>query len=335
MSLSELVAYQAQLKAQGKELSNNKEAAKVYNLLQANPSYQVYKQISKEIITLESKLDSLDVGLSLTDAEKDLFLEKAIAQITPYYEQKKAEIEAGIQEGKVQSAEDILATIRDVETETKNILAEYDIDQAQTEQEFVDTMANITSITEADRALKQEEWSQRIQGVKLNQVQSGVFASGVGKQKRDEAARLRDLEMNQLDVAEQARKGDLQRDYTFDLERIKLARQKVQDERANRIGTGDALQTTQSNALSTLGYSSLDQLPSRAEIASRRAARDQPIYDKTALTSLGEQRSQAVESRNQELQADELAIRKEKESLERNKILSELAAKRSKLSSIG
>src|SRR3989304_3115881 len=61
-------------------------------------------KITQDIIAIDKQLDEL-FKIGLTDAEKEQFLQKAIAEIQPYYDKKTAEINQQLQEGKIRTAE--------------------------------------------------------------------------------------------------------------------------------------------------------------------------------------------------------------------------------------
>ncbi len=303
--------------------------------LEKHPVYQLQKSISNAIVELEQKLDEVDTRLTLSDEERQAFLDKAIEQITPYYNTKKMEIEKGINEGKVQSAEDVLLTIRDVQENTNSLLAKFDIDQAETEEDFINNISEITSRKEDDLNIKRAEWKQRLEDAKLNQVKTGVFASGVGRKKIGELDTMKTLDETSLTnrAAEAETQATTKKKY--DLERIVLARKAAEEERIRKIGTPDTVNTLQTNASTTLGLQPGQTIGSQAEIAQARADRNITIRNPEDLTSLEEERLKAIESRNQELQNNELAVREQREKSTREKILGDLAAKKNQLANSG
>jgi hypothetical protein len=138
---------------------------------------------ANEIIKLEDKLANIP-GVSLSQKELDAFLSKAIDQVTPYYNKKRTEIETGIKEGKIRAAEDILTDIRRIQEEIGTTLKKFDIDQAQTEEEFVNTLADITASKDEDIATKRYVWGERIKESKQKQVQTGMLTSGIEKKSK-------------------------------------------------------------------------------------------------------------------------------------------------------
>lgn len=303
--------------------------------LEKHPVYQLQKSISNAIVELEQKLDEVDTRLTLSDEERQAFLDKAIEQITPYYNTKKTEIEQGINEGKVQSAEDILLTIRDVQENTNSLLAKFDVDQAETEEDFINNISEITSRKEDDLNVKRAEWKQRLEDAKLNQVKSGIFASGVGRKKISELDTMKNLDETSLAnrAAEAETQATTQKKY--DLEKIVLARKAAEEERIRKIGTPDTVNSLQTNAAATLGLQPGETIGSQATIAQNRADRNITIRNPEDLTSLEEERLKAIESRNQELQNNELAVREQREKNTREKILGDLAAKKNQLANSG
>lgn len=336
-SYTELLNKYNQLKSEGKELSNSKSFAKAYNQLKSHPIYNLVNTITKEIVALDRQLDQLG-PLGMTDAEKQAFLDKAIAQVQPYYDKKSAEIEQGITEGKVRTAEDNLLLIREVEQETTNALQQFDLSTAQTEEEFLNRLGFITAGADEDEAFKREEWRGRLENIKFNQIQSGIFSSGIGQKKRDEAERLKQMELDSIQRQESEAVTTAETSKRYTLENIRLAREAAQNKRERLIGAPADTEATKSNALGTLGISDISQLPSEADITAKRNERGiSPIFSggSNQLSDLEAERLKAVESRNQELQQNELAVREQTYQKERERILAERAKKASQLNSYG
>lgn len=286
-------------------------------------------EVSNTIIELEDKLFSLGVGLSQEEA--DAFLEKAINQVAPYYDTKTKEIEAGIKEGKVQAAENLLIDIRKIKEEIGTTLQKLDIDQAQTEEEFVNTLANITSTRDEDIATKKYVWGERIKELKQSQVQTGVLTSGIGRQEAQGTVGRQQAEEAAVTRDAATRQTSLETGQKFDIERIALARQTVQQQRERQLGTPTQEAATTTGALGTLGLTDMGQFGSEAELSRQRTARNIPTYNPTALTDLGEERSRAVESRKLALQGEELAAKQQGEAAQRSKILSEISRQKQKI----
>ncbi len=288
-------------------------------------SEQLENEIASAISELEAELQKYP--LEITEEEMNNFLQKAVEQITPYYDKKKSEIEAGIQEGKIRSAEDVLMEIRTVKDDLTTELKSLDIRQAKTEEEFVNTIADITSSRDEDFETKRFEWKQRVDQAKMGQIQSGTLTSGVGRKyvqellgrEEEEKAGIERRAAQQQAEAETARK--------YDLQAVSLAREAAEKERARRLGTAEEEATTTSAALGTLGLSDLAQLPSEAEIARRRGEYTGRIYTKEALTDIGEEEKRATESRRMELAEEERAIRQQEAKRARERKVSELAQK--------
>ena len=298
-------------------------------------SAPIVESITKQIVELDRQIDEMTPYLSLTDQEKQAFLDKAIQQITPYYENKKAEIEASLKEGKVKTAEDILTSIRQVDEETKAQLANFDLAQAQTEEDFLNRIADITSTTSEDLATKREDYRQRLEILKANQVQSGTLTSGIGAKKRTEQETLKAMEEAAIQRKAQAETTGVQTQEKYNLQNIALARQAAEQARIRKIGTPSEVASTQSAAMQTAGLNDIGQLKSPGELARLRAERGiSPSDDRTQLTSLEGQRQRAGVATQQELQADELARRQQEYGSQIDKIKAEQARKASQISSL-
>lgn len=298
-------------------------------------SYPIIEAISKEMVALDRQIDELTPYLSLTDEEKQAFLNKAIEQITPYYDRKTAELEASLKEGKVRTAEDILTNIKQIDEETKAELARYDLSTAQTEEDFLNKLADITTTKDEDIAVKREDYRQRLETMKANQIQSGVLTSGIGAKKRAEQERLK-----QMEEAIIARKAEtditaIDTAKTQTIEQYKLARKAAEEQRIRKIGTPSEVASTTQQALQTTGLTSLDQLKSPEELARQRAERGiTPSYDRTQLTDLEAEKQKAGVATAQELQADELARREQTYGLQRDKIMAERARKAAQVAAL-
>jgi hypothetical protein len=265
-------------------------------------SKKLRDSVTKEIIAIDRQLDDLwDIGL--TDAEKQTFLDKAIAEVTPYYENKQKEIEQKLQEGTIRTAEDILVTMREIEEETTAKLANYDLQTAETEEDFVNRLADLTATSEEDKAIKLDDWRQRIESAKVNQIQTGIFSSGVGQKKRSELEARKALELQAMERRAGAEKTQLESAKKYNIEQIKLARQAAEQERTRILGTPEQQAQTKSAALATTGYSDISKIPSRTELEAQRTARGvTPIYDRSALTNLTEEKTRAIEGTKLELE---------------------------------
>lgn len=264
--------------------------------------------IANIIIDLETQLDQIP-GIVLTEEEKNNFLQQAISEIAPYYDKKRAEIEDSINKGKIQSAEDVLVAIRDVSEKVADTLKKYDIEQAQTEEEFVNTLADITATEGENLDTLRYNWKERIKGVKQGQVEKGTLTSGIGqKEIADLLARQGTEETTLARRAETAR-TTTQTAYKYNLQNIAAAREAIQKEKARYLGTPEQQAATTQAALGRAGISSLAELPSEAEIARRRGEEPFTLYRPESLTELEEERKRATESRKLALQQEELDIR--------------------------
>lgn len=306
-----------------------------YYYAMGGSSYPVVKAIEKEMVKLDQQLDELTPMLSLSDEEKQAFLDKALQEITPYYEKKAKELEAGIQEGKVRTAEDILTEMRQVEEETKAQLQKFDLSTAETQEEFVNRLSDITSTKNETLEMKKADYQQRIENLTASQVIKGNLTSGTGmKEVKDELSRQKMEEQAiERSTASNIEAVELNKKYT--LEQIQLARRAAEEERARRIGGTTEADLTKKNAMNTLGINDYSQLGSAEEIARRRTERGlSPIYDKNVLSNLEAEKIRARESTAQELQSDELARRNQEYTSQRDKILAERAKKASQLSTL-
>lgn len=290
------------------------------------------EEVSNQLIELEDKLNKIP-GVSLTQQEQDAFLQKAIDQITPYYDAKMAEIQKGIKEGFIRTAEDTLNLIAQVKNEVKTSFQKYDIDEAQTDQEFVEKMADITSAEGEAVDAKKFEWAQRLEDARATLGKKGILSSGIGqKQISDLKMRMEDEKAAIARRAEQA-KTEATTVKKFSLDRVALARQQITDERKRRIGDPDQTAAMEAKARADAGLST-DQNLSEADILNRRQERNTKVYDPTALTALGEERSQAQESRFISLKQEETDKRLAQEKSQREAINSQIAAKQRELQNV-
>lgn len=332
---TELLAKYNKLKAEGKSESTSKSFAKIKKQLQADPTYQLVKTISNQVVELDRQIEELTPYLSLTDQEKQAFLDKAIEQITPYYNRKQAEIEAGIKEGKVRTAEDILTNIRTTEEETKAELAGFDLTTAQTEEDFLNKIANITSTKDEDIAVKREDYRQRLENMKVQQIQQGTLTSGIGAKKRAEQESAKALEESIIQRRAEASTIEAETAKTQTIDQYALARQAAEQQRIRKIGTPAEVASTQAQAMQTAGITDITQLKSPEELARLRAERGiQPIYDQTQLPELQAEKQKAGIATQQELQADELARREAEYGAQITKIKAEQAKKAASITSL-
>jgi len=270
---------------------------------------QLQREISDIVTELDAKLS--DVRLGLTDEERDEFLRKAIEEVKPYYDKKRAEIEKG----------------RTVREDTENLLAKYDIEKAETEEELVNTLADITATKEETLDAKKAEWTERIRNVKMGQVQTGVLTSGIGRQRIGELLAREAAEKQAIERRAGAAETRVQTGAKYDLQRVALARKAAEQERIRKIGTPEQEAATTQAALGTVGLAGMEQLPSLAELARRRGAEPTTIYKPEALTALTEEQRRAEESRRMEFEAEEKALRAQEYETLKRKTLSDLARK--------
>jgi hypothetical protein len=304
-----------------------KDTESYYNSI-GGASAPIVEAITKEIVALDRQIDELTPYLSLTDEEKQAFLNKAIEQITPYYERKKAELEASLKEGKVRTAEDILTNIRTIDEETKTELAKFDLSQAQTEEDFINKLADITSSKDEDIAVRREDYRQRMENMKAEQIQSGTLTSGIGAKKRAEQERLKTMEEAMIARKAETDTTAITAAKTQTIDQYQLARKAAEEQRVRKIGTPSEVASTQAQAMQTAGLTDINQLKSPEELQRLRAERGiTPSYDQTQRPELQAERQKAGVATQQELQADELARREQTYGLQRDKIMAERAKK--------
>jgi len=282
-------------------------------------------QIAEVAIEIDEALST--IPLDVTEEEREQFLQKAIEQVSPYYDKKLEEINAGIKEGKIRSAEGILSQIREVRGEVENNLKSLDIRQAETEEEFIDTLANITATKEEELGMLKDDWRQRVQSAQQTQVQTGSLTSGIGQKEIQDLLTRQGMEEAALERRAGAKETDIERQKKYDLQEIQLARESVQKERERLIGTPEGEAGTTQAALGTTGYGALGELPSEAELARLRAERDIPLYSPTDLTELGEKRRLAEESRRRELISETEAERAVRAETIKKDVISEAVKK--------
>jgi len=279
----------------------------------------VQQSIKKEILELDRQLEELSPYLTLSEEEIDTFLQKAIAEVTPYYDSKKAEIEAGIKEGKIRTAEDILSTIREVEEDTKTLLARYDLTKAETEEQFIDQIADLTATTAEDLAYKKIDFKQRIEDMKFEQIQRGILTSGIGRADVAEEKGLQSLEEQALLRRSEAKETAFERERKYDLEAVKLARQDAEQKRVRLLGTPEEAAATEAAARETAGYTGAG-LPGETEIQRLRQERGVTPATPLQLSDLSRERRLGEEATAQEMQAEEEAIRAQEYNLIREKL---------------
>ena len=295
-----------------------------------NLSEASIQQITNEIIDVineyEDKLSTLGVP-SLTDAEMETFLQKAIEQVKPYYDKKKAEIEAGIKEGRVRSMEDLLVEMREIRADISDELQRFDIEQSKTEDDLVNTLADITSSKEEGLESKRVEWRDRIRTTQTGQVQTGVFTSGIGQRKIRELLEKKEMEKGEIVRRAGTATTQAETSAQYSIDKITLAREGAQRERVRKLGTAEEEAGTEEKALGELGYTGIGDVPSVAEIERARADRNISVYRPEALTDITEESKRAIESRKLTLQQETLAQRQTQEEAERKKIQAEIAKK--------
>ena len=297
-----------------------------------NTKQILVNEISKQLIELEDRLGQIP-NVTFTTEELDAFMNKAIAEITPYYDKKKEEIEKGIKEGKIQTAEDTLALIERVKMDVQNNFAKYDIDQAQTEEEFINRLADITASSNEATDTKRFEWKQRLQDARIGQVQKNIFTSGVGQKQITDLETRKQQELKAIERQTGQALTETNTTKKFSLDRIALARQAITDERKRRIGEPTQTDALEAQARADIGLTADQQIGSEADIAYNRAQRNTKVYDPTALSSLEEERRAALEKTNLDIKQNEEDIRNSEYEAQRKKILAEQSRKQLELNS--
>lgn len=265
---------------------------------------KLINDITKIINDLEDKLATLP-NVVLSQAELDAFLQKAIAEIKPWYEQRLTEVQAGIKEGQIRNAEDMLKFMRNTEAEISKLLAKYDIDQAKTEEDFINQMADITASRDEDIALKRDDWRMRLEDARLGQTKTGILTSGVGQKRLEDLKARQEMEEQNLlrQYGSQQTKVEIAKKY--DLQNIQLARQQAEAERLNKIGTPEQQEVARAQLRQTLGIAEGQAEPSDLEMAQRRASNDITVYKPEELNRLAEERAIREESRFGEMRVNE------------------------------
>lgn len=302
------------------------------NAYGASTKQVLVNEISKQMIELEDKLAKIP-NVTFTTEELDSFMNKALNEITPYYEKKKAEIEAGIKEGRVQTAQDTLNLISQVETDVKNTLSKYDIEQAQTEEEFVNKLADITSSSSEAMQSKKFEWQQRLDAAKSGLSQKGILTSGIGQKQVTDLKTRQEQEMSDIQRRTEQATTEAQTTKKFSLDRITLARQAITDDRNRRIGAPQETAQLEAKARAEAGLAPDQPIASQAQVAYDRGIANKKTYDPTALTSLEEERRAALEQTKLKVQQNEEDIRNSEYESQRKAIQAQIARKQSELSS--
>lgn len=291
--------------------------------LNAQAELDLLNQVARQVIALEDQYANLP-GISLTNEEMDTFLQKAIDQVTPYYEQRRKEIESGIKEGKIRTAEDLLINLREADLQIATELKGFDIDQAETEEEFVNTLANVTAKEGEDLELNRLQWMRRVDEARSSQVESGTLTSGIGREQISNLQAERDLFRQSIERSAQFSKDSLERGKKYDLQRIQIARENAEKKRLMTIGTQEDFINKQSQLARDAG---INPNASNLDILRARSERNVSVANPEDLTQLEEQRSQGIESRKLSLQQEELDARNIQREAEEKRIASELAKK--------
>ena len=289
------------------------------------------KDISNAIISLENKLKDIP-GVSFSQQELDNFLSKAVEQVTPYYNEQRKILEAGVREGTIQSMENLAISMRDSKTSLDSRLASLDITQAQTEEEVANKLADITASRDENLALKRDDWKNRIDVAKNAQVRSDILTSGVGQKQIGNLATTQQLEENTLQARAQRDILSEETKKKYDLQTITLARQTAEQERTNKLGSPAQQADTEKKIRETLGLPDTSPIADTSTLIANRNVRNISTARPEQLTALEEQKKIATESRRLSLQAGEADIKTNQYNSNRNAILSQIAAENRKLS---
>lgn len=264
--------------------------------LTAYADEQMVDYVAQKMIELDMMNSNLDIFL--TDEEKDTFLKKAEEMILPYYEKRFAELEAGIKEGKIRTAEDLLIELRNSEADFDAQFKEMDLRNAETEEEFTDTLAQMTAQEGEDLETNKLNWIQRINSAGMSDQTGGLALKPFKREQGNIERKATEAETN------------LTRETKYTQERIALARQVAERKRTMAIGSPDQIAESKAGLVSEAGLENADI--SEIELARQRAARGiAPVmYGDQATTALEEEKKTAVLSRQRELEENEKAIKK-------------------------
>lgn len=279
-------------------------------------------QMKQTMIDLDRQWSALPDTV-LTQEEKDAILNKAITEITPWYEKQKQQLEKGIQEGKIQSAEDYYLALNQSKLDLETQLKGYDISEAQTNEELADTLAQITSESETDLELKRIEWNNRLQQVDQQIAGSGFAGTSPALVAKERDMReAADLERQKIEQRAANQTTNTQREAKYDLERIRLARESAQRERELKFGDAGKEAQMLEESSATLGLQP-GQALSAAEIQKRRLDRGTTaIYNpEEAQSKLEENRKLKEEETRLSLERDELALKQQRRTQQENALM--------------
>jgi hypothetical protein len=274
-------------------------------------SAPIRQEIEKQILALDRQLDELPSQL-LDEEERETLLNKAISQVQVWYDDKSADMESGLREGKIQSAEDQIVFLRETEQEISEQLAEYDLAESENEEEFINRISALTARTEDEVASKTVQWRDRIENLKFEQVQKNTLTSGGAGIERRKLEEKGTAEVDALKERSAEEATSLETSKKYNLEQIKLARESSQKRRIQSIGTPEETEAQKAAARDTLDLKAGESLGSRAEIEAGRTGRDVSPLKNAAQRrkDLETDRLERVESRRGELISDESAIKK-------------------------
>ena len=279
---------------------------------------------------LEDKLNEIP-EVSLSQEELDGFLQKAIEAVRPYYDQKRSEIEAGIKEGKIQDAEGMLKFMRDTKTEISGLLQKYDIKRAETEEDFINTLADITSSRDEDLVMHRDDWRSRIDTAKQNLTQKGTLTSGIGQKDIKQLSSRQQMEEEGITRRYGQSEIEAGTEKKFELDKIQLARQQAEARRLNTIGTPEQQADANAKIRETMGLDPEAPLPTDLEMEQSRSLRNITVSKPEALTDLTERHNIARESKRLTLQQEEEDLKQREYDAQRKKILAEQTKKEREL----
>jgi hypothetical protein len=298
--------------------------------LKENSKNKMIDEVTKIINDLEDKLNAIP-NISFTQDELDNFLAKAIEQVKPYYDQRIADIEAGIKEGTIRNAEQMLKFMRDTQTEISGLLQKYDIDQARTEEEFINTLTDITASRDEDLGMKRDDWRNRLNDARMGLTQKGTLTSGIGMKQITDLLNRQQMEEESLVRRYGSKETEAETAKTYDLQQIALARQRAEADRLNKVGTPEQQAEAEAKLRETLGLTEGQALPTDLEMMQRQAGNNVTLYKQEDLVKLGEEQKLAIEAKRMGFEQGETDIREKEYEAQRRQILSDMAKKQREL----
>jgi len=266
-----------------------------------------------------------NMGLTLTEGEVAEIERNALEFTKPFFEKEKKNLLTSIKNDEIKNAEDLLFTIKtdiaDFGYQLKNI----SLEDSQSEEEFANTLADITG--EKQYAIKeaQQTWMEKIRDLKQTQVEKGVLTGGRGKERVSQMETRRQRQLDEIRRMAQQRETTAQTKRKFDKGFTKLAREKVEEERRLTVGTPEQQQTAITGARETLGLTGSAEIAPRRQTLSGRANRERAQFEKEKLQEL----TQKQEERRLQ---QEIALKGEKRIQKQTQLIQALEGSRQGLS---